>query len=143
MPPSLDPQTGLLYVTGREGYSFWYLALDQHGLAMDHQGGGSLGLISNYFTIAIDYQTGKVRWKRPAGEGWGFPGILTTAGHLLFTSDLNGNVLALNPIDGNVLWHKRLGGAMNTGAMTYQVDGKQYLVTCVDSVVYAWALPEQ
>lgn len=143
MPPSLDPQTGLLYVTGREGYSFWYLALDEHGLAMDHQGGGSLGLLSNYFTIAIDYQTGKVQWKRPAGEGWGFPGILTTAGHLLFTSDLNGNVLALNPVDGKVLWHKRLGGAMNTGAMTYQVDGKQYLVTCVDSVVYAWALPEQ
>lgn len=28
-----------------------------------------------------------------------------------------------------------------TGAMTYQIGGRQYLITAVDSVVYAWTLP--
>jgi alcohol dehydrogenase (cytochrome c) len=143
MSPSYDPQTKLLYVTGREGYSFWYLALDENGLAADHQGGGSLSLYSKYYAIAIEYETGKIRWKREAGEGYGFPGILTTAGRLLFTSDLDGNVLALDPTDGKVLWHKRLGGLMNSSPMTYQLDGRQYLLTDVDSVIYAWSLPEK
>ncbi|MBS1820855.1 MAG: acido-empty-quinoprotein group A [Acidobacteria bacterium] len=142
MSSSYDPQTRCIYVTGREGYSFWYLALDENGLAADHQGGGSLALYSKYYTIAIDYETGKVKWRREAGEGYGFPGILTTAGHLLLTGDLDGNVLALDPADGKALWHKRLGGTMNSTPMTYQVDGRQYLITCVDSVVYAWSLPE-
>ena len=141
MLPSYDPQTKLVYVTGREGYSYWYLALDENGLAADHQGGGSLSLYSRYATIAIDYETGKTRWRRDAGEGYGFPSILTTAGGLLFTSDLDGNVLALDPADGKALWHRRLGGAMNSSPMTYAVEGRQYIVTAVDSVVYAWSLP--
>lgn len=143
MAPSYDPQTKLVYVTGREGYSLWFLALDDHGQPVDHQGGGSVSLIENYFTVAIDYESGKVRWKRPTGEGFGFPGILTTAGHLLFTGDLDGNILALNPLDGKVLWHSRPGGTMNSAPMTYELDGKQYVITGVDSVVYAWCLPEK
>ncbi len=143
MSPSYDPLTKLFYVTGREGYSFWYLALDENGLAADHQGGGSIALYSKYYTIAIDYETGKVKWRRESGEGFGFPGILTTAGNLLITGDLDGNVLGLNPVDGKVLWHKRLGATMNSSPMTYMVDGKQYLLTCVDGVVYAWTLPDK
>lgn len=141
MLPSFDPQTRKVYVTAREGYSLWYLALDQNGLPMDHQGGGSVALVSNYFTIAIDYETGKVAWKRPSGHGFGFPGVLTTAGHLLLTGDLDGNLLALDPMDGRPLWHVRAGGIMNSSPMTYALDGKQYLVTAVDNVVYAWCLP--
>jgi hypothetical protein len=25
--------------------------------------------------------------------------------------------------------------------MTYQIDGQQYVITAIDSVVYAWTLP--
>jgi hypothetical protein len=27
--------------------------------------------------------------------------------------------------------------------MTYELQGRQYVVTAVDSVLYAWALPER
>lgn len=143
MLPSFDPQTKLFYVTAREGYSLWYLALDQNGLPADHQGGGSVGLYANYYTRALDYQTGKIVWERKTGEGFGYPGILTTAGHLLVTADLDGNLLILNPKDGNVLWHTRPGATMNSAPMTYEVDGRQYIITSVDSVMYAWALPQR
>ncbi len=143
MPPSYDPQTRMIYVTGREGYSLWFMALDKNGQPVDHQGGGSQALVSNYFTIAIDYATGKVVWRRPGGEGFGYPGILTTAGQLLVTGDLDGNLLILDPATGKVLWHARPGGTMNSAPMTYEIQGRQYVLTTVDSVVYAWSLPQK
>lgn len=139
-PPSFDPQTGLFYVNATEGYSFWYLALDSKGKPIGYSGGGRYSLIKNWITEAIDYQTGKIRWKRESGQGSGTPGILTTAGHVLFTGDVSGNLLALDPENGLVLWHTRPGGNLSNGPITYEVDGRQYVVMGVDSVLYAWSL---
>jgi alcohol dehydrogenase (cytochrome c) len=143
MPPSLDPETKMLYVDAQEGYSFWYLSLDENGDAVDHQGGGAVAFLTRSVLVAVDYQSGKVRWTREIGAGRGTPGVLTTAGHLLFTGDLWGNVLALDPSDGTILWHARGGGMENNGPMTYELNGRQYVVTGVDDVLYAWALPEK
>jgi alcohol dehydrogenase (cytochrome c) len=143
MAPSFDPETNLFYVNAVEGFSYWYLATDENGVAEDHQGGGSVSLITKASLLALDYQTGKVRWRRESGTGRGSPGVLTTAGHLLFTADASGNLLALDPSDGKVLWHSRAGGTMNNGPMSYEVDGKQYVVMNVDDVLYAWTLPEK
>ena len=46
---------------------------------------------------AIDYQTGKTRWEHTANGRGGQSGILTTAGHLLFTSDDAANLVASMP----------------------------------------------
>lgn len=142
MPPSLDPDTKMLYVDALEGYSFWYLSLDENGDAEDHQGGGVLSFLTKSEIVAMDYSNGKVRWRREIGAGRGTPGVLTTAGHLLFTGDLEGNLLALDPADGSILWHARGGDMLDNGPMTYQLDGRQYVVTGVGDVLYAWALPD-
>ena len=123
MSPSFDPQTKLFYVNAQEGYGYWYLALGEDGLPEDHQGGGSVSLVSTSALLALDYQTGKVVWRRESGAGIGSPGILTTAGHLLFTGDVSGNLLALDPATGQVLWHTRGGGNLSNPPMTYQLDG--------------------
>lgn len=141
MPPSFDPQTNLFYVDAQEGFSFWYLALDKDNLPEDHQGGGHAALITKSFLEAIDYQTGKIRWRRESGNGWGSPGILTTAGQVLFSGDISGNLLALDPANGRVLWHTRPGGNLTNGPMTYQLDGRQYVVTGVGNMLYAWSTP--
>jgi hypothetical protein len=31
---------------------------------------------------------------------------------------------------------------MNNGPITYQIDGRQFIVIAVDDVLYAWSLPE-
>jgi alcohol dehydrogenase (cytochrome c) len=141
MPPSYSPETTMFYVNAQQGFSFWYLVLDQNGAPADHQGGGSIQLITHSVLLALDHETGKVRWSRELGSGPGSPGVLTTAGHLLFTGDLSGNLLALDPSDGSILWHSRGGGTMNNGPMTYQVNGRQYVVTVVNDMLYAWTLP--
>ncbi len=142
MSPSFDPETGLFYVNAWRGYSFWYLAQSPDNLPRDHQGGGSISLVANSVLLALDYRTGKIRWQRDSGKGMGSASILTTAGQVLFTADASGNVLALDPLDGHMLWHTRLGGTLDDAApMTYELDGTQYVVTGVDGVMYAWSLP--
>jgi outer membrane protein assembly factor BamB len=91
---------------------------------------------------AIDYKTGKIRWSHPfRGEGWGTPGVLTTAGKLLFTGDPSGNVIAFDPASGKILWHSKLASAVSNGPMTYMLDGRQYLVVGGGDMLYAFTLP--
>ena len=139
MSPSFDPQTGLFYFNAWRGDSFWFLSPGSH--PTDHQGGGTVPLVANSVLLALDYQTGKIRWQRESGKGLGGASILTTAGHLLFTADASGNLLALDAANGRALWHTRPGGLVDYAApMTYQLDGTQYVVTGVDGVLYAWSL---
>jgi alcohol dehydrogenase (cytochrome c) len=142
MSPSFNPGTGLFYVNAWHGYSIWYLSSgDTTNVGQEHQGGGSTSLVAESVLLALDYRTGKIRWQRESGKGLSSAGILTTAGHLLFTADASGNLLALDPSDGHVLWHVRPGGVLNDAApMTYEIDGIQYVVTGVDGVMYAWTL---
>ena len=77
------------------------------------------------------------------GDDESIAGILTTAGRLLFTGDNSGNLLALNPANGETLWHLHMGGDLYASPMTYQLDGRQYLLVPIENILYAFALPER
>jgi alcohol dehydrogenase (cytochrome c) len=141
--PSFDPQTNLFYVNGQDGFTIYYLTLDENGKPDSHQGGLATPLLSRPRLVALDYQTGKTKWSREETTGFAHPGILTTAGHLLITGDVTGNLLILDPSNGDTLWHKYVGGPMNSSPMTYEWNGRQYILTAVDGVLYAWTLPEK
>lgn len=143
MAPSFDPETKLFYVNAQEGFRLYYLMLNANKKAVGHQGGESSALWSRAMLVAIDYETGRIRWCRKEEESEGHPGILTTAGRLLFTGDVSGNLLALDPENGEILWHVNAGGTLGSSPMTYELDRRQYVVTGVDGVLYAWALPQQ
>jgi hypothetical protein len=36
-----------------------------------------------------------------------------------------------------------MGGALQASPMTYQLDGRQYVILPVDNVLYAFALPQK
>jgi len=138
MSPSFDPTEGLFYVMARRVFSiFYYTATGKpEGWAgRDHN-------LSQESTIrAIDYHTGKIRWNHELGPGESVAGILTTAGNVLFTGDAQGNLLVLDAATGKTLWHVNGGGNMVSSPMTYELDGRQYVVEGVQGVLYAWALP--
>ena len=139
MSPSFNPQTGLFYFNAWRGDSMWYLSPGAR--PTDHQGGGTDPLVATSVLLALDYQTGKIRWQRESGKGLVGASVLNTAGHLLFTADASGNLLALDPADGHVLWHTQAWWFGRYAApMTYELDGTQYVVTGVDGVLYAWSL---
>jgi len=139
--PSYDPETGLFYVNSRETMGVFYLTMP--GKSAEGWAGRDFFLGSKSMLKAIDVQTGKIRWRADTEGRGGQSGILTTGGHLVFTADMSQNLVALDASTGKVLWHVYPGGSFGTGPMTYELDGRQYVVFLDDSVAYAFALPRR
>jgi len=136
--PSFDPATGLFVVSAADGYGLYFFKQDHgaYGWA-----GADYDVWAKAAIRAIDYQTGKVRWSHDIGEGAGTAGVLTTASGLTFTGDVSGNALALRTSDGATLWHATLG-RMGNGPISYELDGRQYILMAAGSSLYSWALPQ-
>jgi acido-empty-quinoprotein group A len=139
MAPSFSPQTGLFYVNARRLFSVYYRTAE--GKA-EGWGGRDRFVWANSAIRAIDYRTGKIVWNHELGEGESLAGILTTAGRLLFSADNSNNVLALDPATGKTYWHLNLGGKVVASPMTYQIDGRQFVIVPVQNVLYAFSLPK-
>jgi len=115
---------------------------------------------------AVDLATGAVRWEVPLGtipqlgmfaksSEWGsinLGGSVVTAGGLVFIAAAMDTYLRAFDIDtGKELWKTELPASAQAAPMTYQVDGKQYLVICagghgklgtkMGDYVLAFALP--
>ncbi len=122
-PPSFDPETGLFYVSASPSWSVYYLTDTSD--KPEGYGGRDAGVYSQSQVEAIDYKTGKIKWKHVfPGEGDSLSGILTTAGKLLFTGDPSGNFIAFDPADGKILWHTGLTRSVSNGAITYELEGR-------------------
>jgi len=132
-------------VNAKQGYSVTYLTDDDP--QPQGYGGGGGGGFSEPILAAIDYKTGNIAWKHQypsGGFGNAFPGILTTAGKLLFTGDPSGNLLAFDPATGKILWHFRVGamgiGMVSNGPSTYMLNGDQYLTVGAGDTLFAFKL---
>jgi alcohol dehydrogenase (cytochrome c) len=136
--PSVDTKRGLFVVSAHPSWSIYFSksADGTYGWSGADYGVWGTGQID-----AIDYQTGKIRWTHDLGDEAG-SGVLTTDSGLTFTGDSRGNFLALDTSDGKTLWHAGSGAQIAGSPLTYQLDGRQYVVTSSGSVMFAWALPE-
>lgn len=76
---------------------------------------------------AVDYNTGKIRWKVRTAQPM-IGGILATAGGLVFTGEGNGQFKAYDSANGSELWRFQAGAGVNAPPSSYTVDGKQYIV---------------
>jgi alcohol dehydrogenase (cytochrome c) len=136
--PSFDTKNGLFIVDAQPSWSIYFAkpADGVYGWAGADYGVWAKGVID-----AIDYQTGKIRWSHELGPGGSLAGVLTTDSGLTFTGDAHGNFLALDSSDGKTLWHAGSGGRIHSSPMTYQLDGRQYILISSGGVMFAWALP--
>jgi alcohol dehydrogenase (cytochrome c) len=142
-PPAYNPDTGLFYVSERNGYQMFYLTdLDPRGsMGLGGIDRVTIGGVASYLT-AIDPRNGKIAWRTEyprAGEGGGGGGLLTTAGRLVFGGDAAGNIVAYDASTGKPLWHSRIGGVSNA-PQTYALDGKQYLLVASGDTLYSFVL---
>ena len=151
-PPSFSPRTGLLYVSHWEnsgiiavegqfpqpvGINRRQTAMGQVNLEQFYNDDGEAwGVVRAY-----DPDTLEPVWEfKMTDITWG--GVLTTAGDLAFGGGREGYFLALDARTGELLWRESLGGQINAGAMSYAVNGKQYVAIAAGSALFSFALRE-
>ena len=65
--------------------------------------------------------------------------LTPTAGGLVFTGDLNGNLLALDATSGKLLYHYDTKNAIAGGVITYRAGAKQYVAAAAGNTSFvAW-----
>ena len=145
MSPAYSPQTGL----------FYFVALEGCGLAtkntetfrpggFQYRAGGDVLLHDDSWKVyvrALDLTTGKQVWEqqRVGSTNLG-GGLLSTAGGLIFSGELNGEFVALNARTGSPVWHFNTGQPINAQPMTYFVSGTQYVAIASATDVFGFAL---
>lgn len=136
--PSFDTKNGLFIVDAHPSWSLYFAkpADGVYGWA-----GADYGVWGKGVVEAIDYQTGKIRWSHDLGPESG-AGVLTTDSGLTFAGDGHGNFLALDSTDGKTLWHAGSGSHIVSSPITYELDGRQFVLTSSGGVMFAWAPPE-
>ena len=153
-PPSYDPVRGLFFVTARETCATYTPGPPNEpppGKVTMTMGRGPLRVndIDSYLVLrAIDVSSGEKKWEikynsLPSTRMLAFGGgVLSTAAGLVFASDDEGNFRAVNAADGRVLWQASLGASpAGAAAMTYMLNGRQWIVIAAGATVRGFALP--
>ena len=79
------------------------------------------GMVKGY-----NVATGELLWEHKQAAPW-LGGLVTTGGGLLFGGDINRRFRALDQETGEVLWESILNSRITGGAISYGVDGRQYI----------------
>lgn len=95
------------------------------------------------FLRAIDIDTGNITWEIPMTgvaiqKMW--PGVMATAGGLVFYSDPNGTFAAADERTGKTLWHFPTNVPMKASPMTFTIDGKQFVATVAGPNILCFGL---
>ena len=141
-PLSYSPRTGFLYVAGQVQPIKFTLKPAPFEVGTKWQGGYHVpaGPTHGTFT-AFDASTGKVRWQTVTPETMQGTASLSTAGDIVFYGESNGLFHAADARTGALLWTVRLGGTPRAPAITYSLDGRQYLTVAASQTLFSFALP--
>ena len=128
-----SPRTGFLYVPVLEMCNaITANPQDPQEGRFRANGGVTLSLPPNRSTYghvdAWDPLTGQRAWSA-ASKYPLLASILTTAGDLVFTGDPEGDFFALDARNGNKLWNYNTGAGHRGSAISYSVNGRQYIAT--------------
>ena len=152
--PSFSPDTGYVYVTGKNGAIG--LVVNPVGDTLE-PGPDSRGHTESYSSIdriieqypakvtvsAYDPITGEQPWQAllPAVTTVGASGNMVTGGNLVFQGVEDGGFYALHAETGAELYRYDAPRPIRASPMTYQVNGKQYVTVVATNTVVTLALP--
>ena len=136
--PAYSPPENTLYVPARDAGCL--LKLGGPETLQSHKVGDVFIGSANVFgeddvdqtgvITAVDADTGTVRWKYHSNKPL-VAALTPTAGGLLLTGDLEGNFLALDAANGEVILKKNLSDPIGGGVITYSIAGRQYVAVAV------------
>jgi glucose dehydrogenase len=79
---------------------------------------------------AIDVASGKIRWQERSPRRLSSGGAIATESDLVFYSDIQGYLIALDAGTGEVVWRDRAAKGNLGPPISFQVDGRQHLAVC-------------
>jgi len=142
--PAYNPETKLLYVATIKECDVFSSAPQRYEPGHDFRGSvymPSTDERPSGALQALDPFTGETKWQfKYFSVPYG--GALATAGGLVFGGDADGNFIALDARTGKDLWHVQLGAAIYSAAITYLLDGKQYVVIPSGATLFAFTLQD-
>lgn len=140
--PSYSPQTGLFYQNAREQGAIYYLTEAPYQPGKRFMGATRRripGAEPWGALRALDALTGEKRWEfRLQSPPWS--GVLSTAGGVVFSGDMEGNFFALDALTGKLLWRFQTGGAIYANPITYRYEGRQYVTIAAGSSIMVFSL---
>jgi alcohol dehydrogenase (cytochrome c) len=130
---SYSPRTGFLYIPVNEVCENLTSNEDKPQEGRSYMNGSFPTVLppnrNTYSHIdAWDPVTGKRAWSLPYKFIF-LSSMLATAGDLVFTGDPEGNFFALHARTGAKLWSFRTGAGHRGAAVSYAVNGRQYVAT--------------
>jgi alcohol dehydrogenase (cytochrome c) len=143
MPPSYDPARRLFFVTARETCAAYFPIKQEIRPGFSSTSGGLRRMQDRAYGAlrALDPATGERKWefRYPTPT---MAGVMSTASGLVFAGDNEGNFSAFDAVSGKPLWHYPTGSSIwGAAAMSYQLDGRQYVLIASGSTLVAFALP--
>jgi len=150
-PMSFSPATGLVYVPVMFMSSTYRAAKDWEGSAigwqvgLDSDTGADKGIAARINAprpsvaalVAWNPIAQKEAWRVPHPTGMG-GGTLATAGNLVFHGNSTGEFTAYSADKGAKLWSFAAQSGVMAGAMSYELDGEQYV-----AVLAGWGQQER
>jgi alcohol dehydrogenase (cytochrome c) len=140
--PTYSPDTRYFYVTVAEGCGVNFVT---SSTAPD-AGTGYIETANapwQAYVYALDAFTGKKVWeyKEIRSNHYG-PGLLSTAGGIVFAPEQFGQVTVLDAKSGKPLWHFNTGDLITASPITYSVDSEQFFAIASGGNVFAFGLQD-
>ena len=141
--PALHPELGLLYVPSVDWCSVYTEVEEFRFIPGKLYMGGILEMdeMRQGWITAVDAASGAVKW-RYQSKLPRVAAVTATAGGVLFTGELTGDFLVLDAATGKDLYRFNTGGPMGGGAITYEMNGRQYIAVVSGKPSPGWALQE-
>lgn len=139
--PAFNPRTNMLYMPAVDWCGTFTKAKEvRHIEGQLYMGGyhraDPIEKARGWLT-AIDASTGKVAWRFESAKPM-LAAVTTTSADLIFTGELNGDMIALDAKTGKVLYRFYTGGPLNAGVISYAINGKQYVAVASGSTSALW-----
>ena len=135
--------TKLFYVDATEGCGFTMISSNTPGSGTSYIESPEDADRWQLYTRALDISTGAKKWDytQVRSNHYG-PGVLATAGGIVFAPEQFGQASVLDARSGKTLWHYNTGDLITASPVTYSVDGQQFLAVSSATNIFAFALPD-
>jgi alcohol dehydrogenase (cytochrome c) len=133
--PAYNPDTKLFYLIAQEGCGVTYRSTTNF---RPGQGGSGTAYMESeddrerwqLYVRALDAVTGTKVWEYEQVSSFHYgPGLLSTAGGLIFAPEQKGTFTALDARTGKPLWHFNTGALITAAPSTYTVNGQHIALT--------------